>query len=352
MCSVARSVADSAPSKRLLVTGGAGYIGSTLVPGLLGLGHRVTVLDAFFFGREPLEAVAKHRRLELIAADIRDRPTVRAVLARGEFDAVIHLAAISNDPSSELDPELTRSVNRSALEAVMADSKEAGVGRFIYASSASVYGLKDTPDVTEDLPLEPMTLYARYKAEGEEVLSSLIEDRFVGVSVRAATVCGYSPRLRLDLTINILTHFALTRGFIRVFGGEQMRPNVHVEDLADLYATLVDAEAEKIQGQSFNVSCRNSSVIELAELVRSQVDPELPIEIVPTDDNRSYCLSAAKLERELGFVPKRTLDDAVASLARAYSAGAVADPSASIYRNVEWMKQHRDAWIEWQGATV
>lgn len=326
----------------ILVTGGAGYIGSVLVPELLERGRSVTVLDCFLFGRESLARVLDHPRLTLVEADLRDHGRVRDVVRRGGFSAVVHLAAISNDPSSELDPELTRAVNRDALENLFLESRRAGIPRLLYASSASVYGLKDEPDVNEDLPLEPLTLYARYKAEGEDILNDLVDEDFCGVSVRSATVAGYSPRLRLDLTINILTQHALTRGEIRVFGGDQERPNIHIRDLADFYTALLDAPREVVSGQAFNVSRENSTVMDLALMIRGEIDPELPIVTVPTDDKRSYRLSAEKVAQALGYRPSRPLVDAVRELRDAFAEGLVADPSDPIYRNVELMKRRLD----------
>ena len=241
------------------------------------------------------------------------------------FDAVVHLAAISNDPSSELDADLTKSVNLTALEHLMHASKAAGVRRFVYASSASVYGIKESMEVTEQQSLDPITLYARYKVEGERILESLISDDFCGLSVRSATVCGFSPRLRLDLTINILTHFALTKGAIRVFGGEQMRPNIHVRDIAEFYVRSLEWDAELINGKAFNVSRENHSVMALAEMVQEQVGGGTSIEIVPTDDHRSYRLSAEKAARELGFRPTRPLSLACEELRDAYGNGHVPD---------------------------
>ncbi|MBW2379106.1 MAG: NAD-dependent epimerase/dehydratase family protein, partial [Deltaproteobacteria bacterium] len=197
-------------NQKLLVTGGAGYIGAVLVPELLEEGHHVTVFDAFLYGTDPSSDPIVHPRCERIRGDIRDFASLDAVLEQGGFDAVIHLAAISNDPSSELDHEVTESVNLRAVDHLMRASKKYGVTRFLYASSASVYGIKEDDDVTEELSLDPITIYAKCKAEGEKILNSLVDDSFVGVSVRSATVCGYSPRLRLDLTINLLTDQGLT----------------------------------------------------------------------------------------------------------------------------------------------
>lgn len=320
----------------ILVTGGAGYIGSVLVPRLLARGESVTVLDCFLYG----DTLGEHAGLTRVAADIRDTDRVRDLFAGQKFKAVIHLAAISNDPSSKLDPALTREVNLDALGELFRLARNAEVPRLLYASSASVYGLKSEPNVVETLSLEPMTDYARFKAQGEALLNELCDDTMCGVSVRSATVCGYAPRLRLDLTINILTEHAVNRGKIRVFGGTQERPNVHVSDLCDLYIHLLDAPADRVNREAFNVVKANSSVAGLAEMIRAEVDPSLPIETVPTDDLRSYRLSGAKLEERLGFVPKVELTEAVRELASALRDGRVPDPEAAIYRNVAHMKAH------------
>ena len=328
----------------ILVTGGAGYIGAVLTPKLIAKGYRVSVLDCFFFGEQPLVPVGGGPVPRLIRGDIRDAALVDRVLGEGHFDTVIHLAAISNDPSSELDPDITRGVNLDGCRVVMEAAKRHGVRRFLYASSASVYGIKETEHVTEDLSLEPLTIYARFKAEGEAILNRLADDRFCVVSVRAATVCGYSPRLRLDLTINILTSHALTKGKIRVFGGAQMRPNIHIEDLADFYVLLCEADPALIQRQVFNVSHTNASVLSLAEMIRAEIDPALPIDIIPSDDNRSYHLSADRAKAVLGFVPVHALNEAVHDLKKAFAAGRVERPEDSIYRNVVHMKQRLDFW--------
>lgn len=333
------------PSRSVLVTGGAGYIGSVLVPELLADGAEVTVLDRLFFGRSALGRVVGHGGLRVVEGDIRDERLVADLLHGSRFDAVIHLAAISNDPTSELDAELTRSVNKTAVDVLMERAKEAGVRRFLYASSASVYGIKDDEEVTEELPLEPITLYARYKAEGEETLARLADAGFCGTSVRAATVCGYSPRLRLDLTINILTEHALIRGGIRVFGGEQMRPNIYIQDLTRFYRFLLVAPAGKINGQAFNVCHSNATVMALAEMIRDEIDPHLPIEVVPSQDDRSYHLSSRRAQRELGFAASTPLTTAVRDLREAFRDGRVTDPRDPIYRNIETMKRDSERWL-------
>ena len=329
---------------KLLVTGGAGYIGAVLVPELIDEGYDVTVLDAFLYGTDPEVDPMVHERCTKIRADIRDFDNVNAVLAADEWDTVIHLAAISNDPSSELDPQVTESVNLDAVKHLMSSAKRHGVKRFLYASSASVYGVKGTENVTEDLPLDPITIYAKCKAEGETILNGLVDSDFVGVSVRSATVCGYSPRLRLDLTINLLTDQGLKDGRIRVFGGDQMRPNVHVRDLTAFYRTLITAPADKISGKAFNVSRENASVMALAEMIRDELDPSLPIDTVPSNDPRSYHLCADRAHQELGFEPRYALVAAVKELRDAYQTGKVPDSESEIYRNVAWMKARPEVW--------
>ncbi len=330
--------------RKILVTGGAGYIGAVLVPRLVAQGHDVTVLDAFLYGTDPSLGPIAHERCQRLRADIRDFHFVDTVLEQGGFDAIIHLAAISNDPSSALDPEVTWSVNLEAVRHLMESAKRHGVDRFLYASSASVYGVKDTENVTEDLPLDPITIYAECKARGEEILNGLVDRNFVGVSVRSATVCGYSPRLRLDLTINLLTDQALTDRRIRVFGGDQMRPNVHVQDLSSFYMTLLDAPVSLINGESFNVCRANASVMSLAEMIRDELDCTLPIDTVPSDDPRSYHLCASKARDILRFEPQHDLVEAVRELEDAYASGLVADSRSTTYRNVAWMQAHPEAW--------
>lgn len=329
---------------KILVNGGAGYIGCVLVPSLLARGHEVTVFDCLLFGEEPLARMFNHPRFRLVQGDIRRPDAVRKILADG-FDAVIHLAAISNDPSSNLNPDLTRAVNYAATEDVMRASKAAGVARFVFASSASVYGIKETEHVTEDLPFDPLTIYAASKVYGEHVLAELTDQTFCGVSIRAGTVCGFSPRLRLDLTINILTSHALTGGRIRVFGGTQMRPNIHIQDLADFYVRLVEAEADEVRGEAFNISHDNATVMALAEMIAQTLGGNIPIDTVPTDDTRSYHLSAEKASSKLGFSARRPLKLAVEELRQALSDGRVQDVADTQYRNVHHMKANPDFWI-------
>ncbi|MBT5926637.1 MAG: NAD-dependent epimerase/dehydratase, partial [Verrucomicrobia bacterium] len=219
--------------KTVLVTGGAGYVGAVLVPKLLEAGYNVIVLDLFIYGEHVLDGSRKNPNLKTIKGDIRDQKLLKKIMPG--CDVVIHLACISNDPSFELNPELGRSINLDAFRPLVEISKEAGVNRFIYASSSSVYGIKEESNVHEGMALEPLTDYSRFKADCEKILAEYESSEFTTVTIRPATVCGYSPRLRLDLTVNILTNHAVNNGLITVFGGEQRRPNIHIEDITDLY---------------------------------------------------------------------------------------------------------------------
>ena len=229
-----------------MVTGGAGYVGSNLVPKLLAAGYEVSVLDLYLYG-DVFADLKSNPKLTETKGDLRNPDDVRRAVAG--CDAVIHLACISNDPSFDLNPDLGKSINFDCFRPLVKASKDAGAKRFIYASSSSVYGIKSDPNVTEDLPLEPLTDYSKFKAMCEEVLEEEREPGFTAVTIRPATVCGYAPRLRLDLTVNILTNHAINNGRITVFGGEQLRPNLHVEDMTDLYLQLLAEPDERVERQ-------------------------------------------------------------------------------------------------------
>jgi nucleoside-diphosphate-sugar epimerase len=254
-------------------------------------------------------------------------------------DAVIHLACISNDPSFDLDPSLGRSINFDCFRPLIKASKDAGVRRFVYASSSSVYGIKEDMDVTEDLPLQPLTDYSKYKAMCEEVLEEEREPGFVAVTLRPATVCGYAPRLRLDLTVNILTNHAINNGRITVFGGNQLRPNIHVEDMTDLYLRLLEAPDAAIDGKVWNAGYHNLKVRDIAEMVRAEVGPKVDIVVTPSDDHRSYHVSSERIRKDLGFVAARSVSDAIVDLKAAFTSGKV--PNAMTddrYYNIKRMQ--------------
>ncbi|MDA1049977.1 MAG: NAD-dependent epimerase/dehydratase family protein [Planctomycetota bacterium] len=324
---------------QVLVTGGAGYVGAVLVPKLLAAGYRVKVLDLFLFGEQVLDDVREHENLELIRGDIRNRELLEQSFPG--CDAIIHLACISNDPSFDLAPELGKSINYDAFFDIVDVAKRVGVRRFIYASSSSVYGVKADPNVTEDLPLEPLTDYSKYKALCEDVLLENRVPGFTTLILRPATVCGDSPRLRLDLTVNILTNHAYHNRVIKVFGGQQMRPNLHIQDMTDLYIQSLQWPAEAIDGKIFNAGYENHKVAEIAEIVRQVIGDDVQIVTTPTDDHRSYHICSDKIRRELGFEPRYTIENAVEDLLSAFQAGRV--PNAmddERYYNVKLMKNH------------
>ena len=322
----------------VFVTGGAGYVGSALVPQMLSRGYRVKVLDLFIYGREVFDSIKHDANLELIQGDLRDQALLRQALPG--CDAVIHLACISNDPSFELNPDLGKSINFDAFEPLVQISQAAGVKRFIYASSSSVYGVKDEPDVNEEMALEPLTDYSKYKALCEEVLLRYQAPGFTTVVIRPATVCGYAPRQRLDVIVNILTNHAVNTGKIKVFGGEQLRPNIHIQDMVDLYLLLLELPSAQIAGKNFNAGFENHRVRELAQMVQTIVGfDRVTVETVPTDDNRSYHVSSAKIARELGFVPQHTIEEAVRDLVAAFRAGKLPDSmTAPRYFNIKMMQ--------------
>ncbi|MFI5348709.1 MAG: NAD-dependent epimerase/dehydratase family protein [Elusimicrobiota bacterium] len=325
---------------KVLVTGAAGYVGCVLVPKLLEAGHEVVAYDIMYYGTSGLKA---QPGLSIVSGDLRDTPAfAKAVSGCG---AVIHLACISNDPSFELDPALGKSINFDCFEPMVLASRAAGVERFIYASSSSVYGVSESPNVDENHPLKPLTDYSKFKAMCEEVLLRLKKPGFTVCVIRPATVCGYSPRTRLDLAVNILTNLAVNKRRITVFGGTQKRPNIHIDDISDLYVQLLALPAAKIDGKIWNAGYENHTVAELARMAKEVVEREFPekapIEIVtsPTDDLRSYHVSSEKITRDIGFKPKRTVEDAIRDLCRAFKAGklpgSLDDPR---YFNVKTMK--------------
>ena len=322
--------------KRVLVTGGAGYVGSSLIPKLLDAGYEVSVLDLYIYG-DVFADLKSNPRLAEVKGDMRNAGDVARALEG--CDAVIHLACISNDPSFDLDPALGRSINYDCFRPLVKASKDAGVRRFVYASSSSVYGIKDEMDVTEELALQPLTDYSKYKAMCEEVLEEEREPGFVAVTLRPATICGYAPRLRLDLTVNILTNHAINNGRITVFGGNQLRPNIHVEDMTDLYVTLLEQPDEAIDGKVWNAGYHNLKVREIADMVRAEVGPKVDIVVTPTDDHRSYHVSSERIRRDLGFVAARSVSDAIVDLKSAFTTGRV--PNAMTddrYYNIKRMQ--------------
>ncbi len=331
--------------KRILVVGGAGYVGSALVPKLLDQGHYVRVLDTLWFGVDVFnDWVSKNGltdMLDFIEGDIRHCDLEKAMT---DIDCIINLACISNDPSFELNPELGKSINYDAFLRVVEAAKVKQIKRFIFASSSSVYGVKDEAEVTEDLSLEPLTDYSKYKAFCEMELRMIPTTQLPWVIIRPATVCGYAPRLRLDLIVNILTISALTKGKVTVFGGSQKRPNINIEDMVDLYVQLVGESDEKIVGKIFNAGGDNFSVNEIALLVKLAVEDVRKTKIVqierkPVEDLRSYKISSQKIKSELGWQPRLTVLDAIRSLIVAFDSGKIPDPDDPKYINIKTMQK-------------
>ena len=326
--------------KRVLVTGGAGYKGCVLVPKLLNAGYEVVVYDLMLFGSRGLPS---HPQLEVVVGDIRNTRAYAAAVKGCDY--VIHMACISNDPSFELDSELSRTINYDCFEPLVLASKNAGVRRFVYVSSSSVYGVSDAPDVTEQHPLVPLTDYNKYKGMCEPVLLRHATPDFVPTIVRPATVCGYSPRMRFDLTVNILTNHAVNRALITVFGGAQKRPNIHIDDVTELYVRMLEYSDELVGGEIFNAGYENHTVAQLAELTKSVVEREFPekapirIETTTSNDNRSYHVSSRKIAERLGYRPKRTIEDAVRGLCCAFKSRKFEDSLTNEqYINVKTVK--------------
>ncbi len=322
----------------ILVTGGAGYVGAALVPKLLQRGWSTRVLDLMIYGEQALEGVRANPLLDVIRGDLRDPKAVEASM-KG-VDTVIHLACISNDPSFDLDPALGKSINFDSFRPLVEAARKAGATRFIFASSSSVYGVKPvTQQVHEDTSLDAITDYARSKVEGERILREYDSADFTTVSIRPATVCGYSPRQRLDIITNLMTNHAINRGTIKVFGGSQKRPSIHIGDMTDLYVKLVDEPAARIRNKVWNAGWENFTADEIANTVQAEVGGNVQIVHEPTDDPRSYHISSARLSDELGFKPKGSTRDAVRELKAAFAAGklpnALTDPR---YFNIKMMQ--------------
>jgi len=319
---------------KVYITGGGGYVGAMLVPKLLSEGYDVTVLDLMMYGDDVLQP---HANLSVVKGDIRDAELLGKTIPG--HDAIIHLACISNDPSFELNPNLGKSINLDAFEPMVVISKEAGLKRFIYASSSSVYGVKEAKDVHEEMSLEPLTDYSKFKADCEKILAKYQSTEFTTVTIRPATVCGYSPRQRLDVVVNILTNLAYHKREISVFGGKQLRPNIHIADMVDAYITLLRAPKEKIAGEIFNAGFENQTVLELAESVQRIIGDDVKLIATPTNDNRSYHISSKKIANALGFVPSHTIEEAVQDLKNAFEAGLLPDSlTGEQYFNIKRMQ--------------
>ena len=320
--------------KKIFVTGGAGYVGGILIPRLLQDGHSVTVLDLMIYGEEVLP---NNVNLKAIKGDIRDQSVLRDLIPG--HDIVIHLACISNDPSFEMNPDLGKSINLDAFRPLVEISRDNFVERFIYASSSSVYGVKEEPHVHEEMSLEPLTDYSIFKADCEKILLEYQSKDFTTITIRPATVCGYSPRQRLDVVVNILTNLAFHKREITIFGGSQLRPNIHIKDMAEAYISLINAPKEKVAGEIFNAGYENHSVRQIGEIVKEAIGQDVVLKTVPTDDNRSYHVSSEKMKKVLGFTATNTIRDACLELKHAFETGLLPNSlEDELYFNIKRMQ--------------
>ena len=321
--------------KKIFITGGAGYVGCSLVDKLIEKNYEVTVLDLCLYGDNVFKDKSK---VNLIKGDIRNQKLLSDNLP-GHY-AVIHLACISNDPSFELNPLLGKSINLDAFEPLIKISKDSGVSRFIYASSSSVYGIKEDMNVTEDVLLEPITDYSKFKALCEEICIKYSSKDFITTIIRPATVCGFSKRQRFDLVVNILTNLGINTGQITVFGGKQLRPNIHINDMVDAYLNVLGQEEKKVNTKIYNVGYENQPVIELANLVKKNIEQKVEIIQTETNDNRSYHISSQKIKNELGFANKYSIEDAIIGIKEAFKRNEFVDSLKNDnYYNVKMMKK-------------
>ena len=318
--------------KRILLIGGGGYVGTQLAELLLN-NYFVRVYDLFLYGNN----IEPHKNLEIIKGDIRD--TSKMENAAKDCDIAIHLACISNDPSFDLNPELGKSINFSCFEDIVKISKNNGIKKFIYASSSSVYGIKDEENVDEKCSLEPITDYSKFKVKCEEILLKYKSTSFITTIIRPATVCGYSKRQRFDLVVNILTNHGYNNGEIKVFGGAQLRPNINIKDMCNAYLHVINQEDNLINGEIFNVGFENYSVNYLADIVARSLGGNVKVINVPTDDNRSYHISSKKFIEKLNFKTKFTIEDSVRELINKFENKSFKDSLQNeMYFNIKRMQ--------------
>ena len=324
---------------KVLVIGGGGYVGSLLVERLLECKYSVKVLDLFLFESPDIlfNDYNNSDSLKVIKGDVRDEDLLKNIIST--VDIVIHLACISNDPSFDLDPKLGKAINYDCFYPLIKICKQNNIKKFIYASSSSVYGVKDVSNVTENLSLEPLTDYSKYKALCEDILLNESGDSVCSTILRPATVCGYSKRTRMDVIVNILTNNAFNRRKLVIHGGSQKRPNIHIADMVRSYLSVLNSEEKLIRDQIFNVGFENHNLLEIGKLVKKIVGNDVLIEFEETNDLRSYHISSDKILKQLNFTPKFSIKDAVMSLIDAFNSNllknSLEDPK---YFNIKTMQ--------------
>lgn len=338
--------------KKILIIGGAGYVGSALVPKLLKKGYLVTVYDLYTYsrskklGEDVFGELVDSENLKQLKNDIRNSLAIDKAVKNA--DAVIHLACLSNDPSVEIDRKLGKEINYLSIFPFLNSVNRYKTKRLIFASTPSVYGFKKEKEVTEQLPLEPLTDYGLYKVFSEKAIQDLVDlNHTTWVILRPSTVCGYAPRQRLDLSVNILTNLAVNKRAITVFGGSQQRPNIHIDDVSDLYVKMLEYPKEKIAGQIFNAGNENLSILQIAKLVKQTVEKFMPqlgkieIKVSPSsDDQRSYRVSCKKIKKQLGWKPKKTVENAISDLVKVFKENKLPDSLEDpIYFNLKRLKE-------------
>jgi nucleoside-diphosphate-sugar epimerase len=326
-------------TKNLLITGGSGYVGSRLIFKLLEETNiNIVNYDISLFGDDHLPS---NKKFVYCKGDITNSLAFSKAINENEIDTVLHLACISNDPTYELNSGLSKKINYDCFEDLVKISKKNNVRKFIYASTCSVYGISESPNVTETSELKPITDYNKYKALCEPVLKKYLDDDFVGLILRPATVCGFSEKMRFDLTVNILTNYAYNKGFIRVFGGKQSRPNLHIDDMCDLYKKLILENVSSFNGQIFNVGTENLKILEIAEKVKSIIEKNyktknnIKINVEESADIRSYMINSDKIQKVLGFRFKKTVSDAIEDLCKAFDDKLIVDSFSDKWSNIK-----------------
>ena len=322
----------------LLITGGSGYVGSRLIFKLLKETNlKIVNYDISLFGDAHLP---KNEKFIYCKEDITNPKKFEQTIIENNIDVVLHLACISNDPTYELNSELSKKINYDCFEELIKISKKNNVKKFIYASTCSVYGISDSPDVSETNELKPITDYNKFKALCEPILQKYLDDNFTGIIIRPATVCGFSEKMRFDLTVNILTNFAYNKGYIKVFGGKQSRPNLHIDDMCDLYKMLIFDDIKKFNGEIFNVGTENLKIIEIAEKVKSVMEKmynkkDIEIRVEESADIRSYMINSDKIKKLLGFEFKKTVINAIEDLCKAFENKFIIDSFSDQWSNIK-----------------